>query len=45
MKYVKCGRVNTITNGIIDNCIIGIENGKIVLIGSDIQIPDDAYVL
>ena len=45
MKFIKCLEANTITNGVIDNCIIAIEGGKIAAIGDDVQIPEGAEVL
>jgi imidazolonepropionase-like amidohydrolase len=38
-------KVNTITNGIIKNCVILVENGKIKAIGTDIKIPDGTKTL
>ncbi len=34
-------KVNTITGGIIKNCVILVEDGKIKEIGPDVKVPDD----
>lgn len=39
------GKINTITNGVIDNGAILIEEGKIKAIGTEIEIPNDAYII
>lgn len=45
MKAIKCGKINTITNGIIDNGIILVNNGKIEALGKNISIPNDAEII
>lgn len=44
MLFIKNGIINTVTNGIIHGDIL-IENGKIVEIGQNIEIPLDAKVI
>ncbi len=39
------GKIYTITNGIIENGTVLIENGKIVEVGQDVNVPEDAKVL
>lgn len=45
MLAVKGRKVNTITNGVIENGIILIENGKIKEIGSDVKVPAGVKLL
>lgn len=45
MLAVKGRKVNTITNGVIENGIILIENGKIKEIGSDVKVPEGVKLL
>lgn len=45
MIAVKAGRINTITNGIIENGTILIENGRILKVGKEIPVPDSAEIL
>ena len=44
MIFIKNGTINTITNGIVEEDII-IENGKIVAIGKNLDVPSDAQVI
>ncbi len=44
MIAIKCGKLNTITNGIIENAVLLIENGKIKDFGANVKIPADATV-
>ncbi|MCR8745765.1 amidohydrolase [Romboutsia lituseburensis] len=44
MIFIKNGTINTITNGIVEENII-IENGKIVAIGKNLDVPSDAQVI
>lgn len=44
MIFIKNGTINTITNGIVEGDII-IENGKIVAIGKNLDVPSDAQVV
>lgn len=44
MIFIKNGTINTITNGIVEEDII-IENGKIVDIGKNLDVPSDAQVI
>lgn len=45
MIAIKCGKVNTITNGIIEDAVVLVENGKIKAIGKGVEIPSDAEVI
>lgn len=45
MLAIKNGKLLTITNGTIDGGTILIENGKIVQVGRDIEIPAGAQVI
>ena len=46
MKYaITGGKVYTVTNGVIENGTVLVENGKIVAVGSNIEIPSDAKVI
>lgn len=42
---LKGGKVYTITNGILENGIVLIEQGKIAAIGSDLSIPQDTEIV
>jgi imidazolonepropionase-like amidohydrolase len=42
---IKGGRVDTITNGIIEKGIVIIENGKICAVGFNIDIPENCKVI
>jgi imidazolonepropionase-like amidohydrolase len=44
MQAIKCGKIRTITKGIIENGVILVKDGKIVDVGN-ILIPEDAEVL
>lgn len=44
MIAIKCGKLNTITNGIIENAVLLIEDGKIKDFGTNVQIPANAQV-
>ena len=44
MIFIKNGTINTITNGIIKGDIL-VENKKIIEIGENIEIPQDAKVI
>jgi imidazolonepropionase-like amidohydrolase len=45
MIAITNGEVWTITNGVIENGIVLIENGKIKAIGKDIEIPAEAEIV
>ena len=45
MIAVKGRKVNTITNGIIDNGIVLIDKGKIKAIGPDVKVPEGVKIL
>jgi len=46
MKYViKGGKIQTITNGVIENGIIIVEDHKIIAVGSNLDIPSDAQII
>lgn len=45
MLAIKAGTINTITNGILKNGVILIENGTIVSVGENLEIPQDAEVM
>lgn len=45
MIAIKCGKVNTIVNGIIENATILVENGKIKAVGNNLDIPSNAEVI
>lgn len=46
MKYaITGGKVYTVTNGVIENGTVLVENGKIVAVGSNIEVPSDAKVI
>ena len=45
MLAIKGGKVLTITNGVIDNGVVLVENGKIKAVGKDMKIPADAKVI
>jgi len=44
-KAIKAGKILTITNGVITNGIIIIKDGKIVDVGKNIEVPEDALVI
>ena len=45
MLAIKGGKIYTISNGVIDNGTILIENGKITKVGKRVKIPEDAEVI
>ena len=45
MYAIKCGKIYTITQGIIEDGIILVENGKIVDVGRNLTIPEGAEIL
>lgn len=45
MLAIRNGKVNTIVNGILEEGIILIEEGKILEIGEHITIPPEAEVI
>ncbi len=46
MKYaITGGKVYTVTNGIIENGTVLVEDGKIVAIGQNVVVPSDAQVI
>ena len=45
MLAIKSGKLITITDGIIENGTVLIDDGKIVAVGKDINIPDDADII
>ncbi len=46
MKYaIKGGKVYTVTNGVIEQGTVLIDQGKITAVGKDIEIPSDAQVI
>ncbi|MEG2144550.1 MAG: amidohydrolase, partial [Oscillospiraceae bacterium] len=45
MKAIINGRINTITQGIIENGSILIENGKIKALGEGIEIPKETEII
>lgn len=45
MIGIKGGKIYTITNGIIENCVILVQGKKIIEIGKDIKVPKDAEVI
>jgi len=45
MLAIKGGTIYTITDGIIENGIILIEDSKIVRVGTDVKIPEDCKII
>lgn len=45
IKAITNGEINTITNGIIKNGTILIQDGKIRAVGENIEIPSDAQII
>lgn len=45
MIAIKAGKINTITNGIITNGTILIENGRIISVGNQISIPEGTEII
>ena len=45
MLAIKGGKIYTISNGVIDNGTVLIENGKITKVGKRVKIPEDAEVI
>ncbi len=45
MIAIKNAKINTITNGFIDEGTLIIEGGKIKAIGHDLEIPEDALII
>ena len=45
MYAIKNAKLMTITNGVIENGTIVIENGKIAALGTDVSIPEGATVI
>lgn len=45
MIAIRGGKILTITNGVIEDGVILIENGKIAAIGKDVAIPEGAEVI
>lgn len=45
MIAIKGGKINTITNGVLENGTILIEDGKIVAVGTEVSIPTGAEVI
>ncbi len=45
MIAIKGGKIITITQGVIENGVILVENGKITAIGKDVAIPEGAQVI
>jgi len=45
MLAIKNGKLITITDGIIENGTVLIDDGKIVAVGKDINIPNDADII
>lgn len=45
MLAIKAGTVNTISNGILKDGVILIENGKIVSVGENLEIPQETEVM
>lgn len=45
MKVITKCKANTITSGIIDNCTIIIESGKIAAVGAGLPVPPGAQVI
>lgn len=39
------GKINTITNGILEDGTVLVEDGKILAVGKDLPIPEDAQVI
>jgi imidazolonepropionase-like amidohydrolase len=45
MIAIKGGKINTITQGVIEDGVILVDSGKIVAIGKDVAIPEGAEVI
>ena len=45
MLAIINGKLLTITNGVIENGTILVENGKITAVGADVQVPAGAEVI
>lgn len=45
VTVIKADRVDTVTSGLIENGIIVIKDGRITAIGSNIEIPEAAYII
>ncbi|ONI40615.1 amidohydrolase [Candidatus Epulonipiscium fishelsonii] len=45
MIAIKGGTVITITNGVLENAVILVEEGKIKAIGTNVEIPEDAQII
>ena len=45
MLAIINGKLLTITNGVIENGTILVENGKITAVGADVQVPAGADVI
>ena len=44
MLAIKCGKIYTITKGIIDGGTILIEDGKIKSVGKSVKVPEGAEI-